>query len=229
MTSVDSGAVRTLTPAVPAHAVITAALRHALRRDLRRLVQVLGEPVTAVRRSALIEHAGFLLDQLQAHHRVLDELIWPAVTTTRPDLANVASRVLSTHGELVAPIADVRDAATEWRNHPGRRLSMLSRVRELESTLAPVLEQDADLAPLVDEVLGTGPQAVERWAGWSGAPTRIARRTFWLLDELDPRQAAMLARRTPRATMWILRNGFSGAYNRSAYLMWTGGGTGPAL
>ncbi len=52
---------------------------------------------------------------------------------------------------------------------------------------------------------------------------------FWLLDDLEPRQAAQLTARTPRAVMWILRNGFSGAYNRSAYLMWVGGGTGPAV
>ena len=52
---------------------------------------------------------------------------------------------------------------------------------------------------------------------------------FWLLDELDAGLTDLLLQRTPRAEMWILRNGFSGAYNRSAYLMWVGGGTGPAL
>lgn len=228
MTSLDPGSVSTLAPAIAAHAVITDALHHALRRDLGRLTRVLGEPVTAVRRGALIEHIGFLLDQLQAQHRLLDEVSWPAVTTARPDLLDVADRVRTSHRELATPIVDVAAATLEWRDHPGRRLTVLSVVRELESALRPVLDQDAELAGQIDDVLGFGP-ATEQRTSWSGAPTRIARRTFWLLDELDPRQAAVLARRTPRAAMWILRNGFSGAYNRSSYLMWTGGGTGPAV
>ena len=60
-------------------------------------------------------------------------------------------------------------------------------------------------------------------------PTKRARQLFWLLDDLDPALAARLLQGTRRSTLWVLRNGFSGAYNRSSYLMWIGGGTGPAV
>ena len=58
--------------------------------------------------------------------------------------------------------------------------------------------------------------------GWRGG--RSGCWTSWIRGS-----AALLTARTPRAVMWVLRNGFSGAYNRSAYLMWVGGGTGPAV
>ena len=61
------------------HAVSDAAIRHAVLRDVDRLTEVLGDPVTDVRRAALAGHVGFLLDQLQAHHRLQDEVIWPRV------------------------------------------------------------------------------------------------------------------------------------------------------
>ena len=240
MTSLDPGAVRILTPAVYDHAVLTDALHHALRRDLGRLERVLVDPVTAVRRGALIEHTCFLLDQVQEHHRVLDDLFWPSVTASRPELADVADRVALNHRELTEPLRRTMNSALGWRRDPRKRLDVLSAVRELAPVLQPVLHQDAELAPMIDEVVGTevvgtgvvgAVPVAHRLAlrAWPGAPTRLARRTFWLLDELDSAQADLLIERTPRTMMWILRNGFSGAYNRSTYLMWVGGGTGPAI
>jgi hypothetical protein len=227
MTSLDPGAISTLTLAVNGDAVTTDTLQHAVRRDLSRLIRVLSEPVTAVRRGALIDHTCFLLDQLQDHHRVLDEVSWPRVLAARPELVDVASRVALAHGELAEPLRSVRNSSLDWRGDARHRLDVLAAVRELAAALSPVLVQDSELAPLIDEVLGAG-QPRGRW-NWVGVPTRLARRTFWLLDDLNPRQADLLTGRMPRTAMWILRNGFSGAYNRSAYLMWTGGGTGAAI
>ena len=235
MTSLDPGAVRILTPAVHGGAVlvnsvIRDAVQHAVRRDLDRLDQVLAGPVTAVRRAALVEHTQFLLDQLQEHHRVLDEVSWPSALAVRPDLADIASRVSMAHAELTEPIGAVRNSARQWRSDPRRRVEVLSAVRELFAVLSPVLDQDAELAPLIDDVVGAAVAAQPPGRkAWVVAPTKLARRTFWLLDDLDSRRADLLTERTPRSVMWILRNGFSGGYNRSAYLMWVGGGTGPAV
>ena len=235
MTSLDPGAVRILTPVVHGDVVVTDgvisdALQHAVRRDLERLIEVLAAPVTAVRRAALVEHTQFLLDQLQEHHRVLDEVSWPGVLAIRPELTDVANRVAMAHVELTEPLRRTRESVLGWRSDPRHRLEVLSVVRDLSAALSPVLDQDAELAALIDEAGSAEPAGspAARWA-WVGAPTRLARRTFWLLDDLDPRQAGLLTERTPRSVMWILRNGFSGAYNRSTYLMWVGGGTGPEV
>ena len=230
MPTLDPGAVRILTPVAHGDAVLTDALQHAVRRDLERLLAVLAAPVTAVRRAALVEHTQFLLDQLQEHHHVLDEISWPGVLAIRPDLTDVANRVAVAHAELTEPLRRTRESALGWRGDPRRRLEVLSVLRDFSDALSPVLDQDAELAALIDEAASAEPAGspAARWA-WVGAPTRLARRTFWLLDDLDLRRAELLTERTPRSVMWILRNGFSGAYNRSAYLMWVGGGTGPAV
>lgn len=230
--------------------VIDVVVRHAVRRDLARLVGVLGEPVTAVRRTALADHVTFLLDQLKAHHRLLDDAMWPAVVSHRPDLADLGEQARRSHSELGDPLLRVRLASLEWNGSAAQRGTVLAAVRDLTARLHPVLDQDAELVPLACSMLPTAhqldldprthPGGPTRRAVWlfvelnarpwrAGAPTRLARRTFWLLDELDPLQAGLLLQHTPRAAMWILRNGFSGAYNRGSYLMWVGGGTGPAI
>ncbi len=67
---------------------------------------------------------------------------------------------------------------------------------------------------------------VERAAVRRQRPTALARELFWLLDGLDADSAAVLLAGVPPLRMWVLRNGFSGAYNRGSYLMWVGGGLG---
>ena len=133
------------------------------------------------------------------------------------------------NGRLLRPaMVVVRNATLGWSRSALTRLTVLSAVRELNDRVGPVIDQDADLLPLACEALLPAPVEVERRIRWEN-PTRLARRLFWLLDDLDARQAELLLQRTPPAAMWILRNGFSGGYNRSSYLMWVGGGTGPAV
>ncbi|MGS0685560.1 hemerythrin domain-containing protein [Nakamurella sp. GG22] len=212
------------------HAVSDAAIRHAVLRDVDRLTQVLGEPVNDVRRTALAGHIGFLLDQLQAHHRLQDEVIWPRVGVARADLADVADRVRVAHAELVEPSRTLRRVAQRWTYAPASRPDVLDAVMEFDARLDPVLGQDAELVPLARSALSPREWTeIDRHLPAKGGPTRRARRMFWMLDQLDQEAADVLLQRTPRAEMWILRNGFSGAYNRSAYLMWVGGGTGPAV
>ncbi len=224
----------TLAPSPHPHAVRSAALHHAVRRDLRRLETVLDEPVTAVRRQAIIGHIGFVLDELAAQHRLLDQSIWPAAVLQQADLADLADRVRSAHDELVPAAVMVRNATLGWTRSAIERGTVHSAVRELNGRIGPIFDLDAELLPLACATrtadTGAGAAAeIERRVPRLTSPTRLARRTFWLLDGLDSRQAAQLLQRMPPAGMWILRNGFSGGYNRSSYLMWVGGGTGPAV
>ena len=217
-----------LAPARHPQTVRSAALHHAVRRDLLRLERVLDEPMTAVRRQAVIGHVGFLLDQLTAEHQLLDRSIWPTAVLRRPDLSDLAERVRNAHQDLRPAVVVVRNATLGWSRSALTRLTVLSAVRELNDRLGPVIDQDANLLPLACEALPPAPAEIERRIRLEN-PTRLARRPFWLLDDLDARQAELLLQRTPPAAMWILRNGFSGGYNRSSYLMWVGGGTGPAV
>ena len=60
-------------------------------------------------------------------------------------------------------------------------------------------------------------------------PTTLAYRYFWLLDELPPDRVDDVTDPYSGPARWVLRNVLSGGYNRRAYLMWFGGGSGPAV
>jgi hypothetical protein len=235
MTSIErtvavTGGSGTLGSGTHRHAVSDAAIRHAVLRDVDRLTKVLVEPVTDVRRAALAGHIGFLLDQLQAHHRLQDEVMWPRVALAHADLSDVADRVRVSHADLVEPSRALRRTVRRWTFEPASRPDVLDAVMEFDTRLDQVLSQDGELVPLACSALPDREWTeIDRHLPAKGGPTRRARRMFWLLDGLDAGLADLLLRRTPRAEMWMLRNGFSGAYNRAAYLMWVGGGSGPAL
>ncbi len=157
-------------------------------------------------------------------------MIWPRVGLTQAELSDVADRVRVSHADLVEPSRALRRTVQRWTFDPASRPDVLDAVMEFDARLDPVLGQDAELVPPACSALSSREWTeIDRHLPAKGGPTRRARRMFWLLDELDAGLTDLLLERTPRAEMWILRNGFSGAYNRSAYLMWVGGGTGPAL
>jgi hypothetical protein len=206
------------------------ALALAVARDLRRFDRALSGPVTAVRRQALIGHLGFVLDRMTDAHRLLDTAVWPAAAALEPELADLAEELRTAHVGLTWPVSELRATARQWARTPENRADLLSTLRETAPRLQRVLDRDAELLPIAAHPLGDWTSVeLARAAAESRLPTVIARRLFWLLDDLDDDRAALLLRGTPSYRLWILRNGFSGAYNRSAYLMWVGGGDGPAV
>ncbi len=230
MTSLHPTAAAGLTSASHPYAIFDAAVRHALIRDLHRLADVLDEPITDVRRAALAQHIGYLLDQVQSHHRVQDEVIWPRVAIDRADLADLADRVRLSHAELVTPGRELRRASQSWTSVPALRPQVLEAATAMRDAIGPVLDEDAASVPVACDVLPDHDWTeISRRLGPAGGPTARARRLFWLLDDAEPQLANLVLARTPRAVLWVLRNGFSGGYNRVAYLMWVGGGTGPAV
>jgi len=191
---------------------------------------VLADPVTSVRRAALADHVGYVLDQLETLQRFQDDSLWPAVLAHRPHLADLAEGAAQAHAGIAEPVAVLRQDALTWKRAPITRTAARTAARDLAFALEPVAGQDAETVPLAcamlpDHAAAGIEQAFPRPVG----PTKVARRLFWLLDDLPPAQAEQLLGPTPSWMLWVLRNGFSGAYNRAAYLMWFGGGNGPAV
>jgi hypothetical protein len=212
------------------HAVTIGIVNRAVRRDLDRFVRVLAEPVTSVRRVTLVDHAVFVVNQLEAVHRWQDELLWPAALAHRPHLADLADGAAQAHASLGEPIAVLRLAAQSWKRAPITRIAARTAIRELAAALEPAAGQDAETVPLACAMIPEDAWAqINEAAPRPVGPTKVARRLFWLLDDLPPAQAQLLLAPTPTWMLWVLRNGFSGAYNRAAYLMWLGGGNGPAV
>ncbi len=194
----------------------------AVHRDVRRLTGVLAEPITAVRRAALVQHVDYLaarLDEVEADVEV--------------DVAAADRRT----GGRTATLAGLVEAAGHWRAEPSGRADLLTAARTVLPALSTADNEgavDDKEAPNNKETLTEGQPGSEPSAGltpspgdWS--PTRLAYRTFWLLDELPAELVEPLTRELSDLRLWLLRNLFSGGYNRRAHLMWVGGGSGPAL
>ena len=212
---------------------LDAVLHRAVLRDLDRLTSVLAGPVTAVRRSALIGHVTFLTGELRRHWQLQDELIWPRAVAGDPSLAGAADQVRDDHLAAAAQCAGLVTAAERWARvgDAEHRLLVLDAVREVAAVLAAVFERDGDvtavaLGALTSQDWAATDRGVVRRRRRRRRPTTLARELFWLLDELDAASAAVLLADVPPLRMWVLRNGFSGGYNRGSYLMWVGGGLG---
>jgi hypothetical protein len=233
MTALDMSSPETVASVAARPVVLGHLVQHAVRRDLERLDRVLGEPITAVRRIALIRHTGFLLDQLQAQVALIDNHSRAAAGAADSELASRWDLAKQSRDELAGVEITLRGCLSRWRTVPGERAAVHTALREFAAAAQPVLDLDAELLsefstmPMPDR--GIGSTAAAGLLAARMTPTKRAHLLFWLLDDHDPAQAAHLLQGTRRSTLWVLRNGFSGAYNRSAFLMWTGGGTGPAV
>ena len=226
------------------------AVHRAVRRDLDRLADVLSAPVTTVRRAAVVRHIEFLVPRLLAHHAGEDRR-WNRVCTRRPDLATRAAAARSGHRAVRRAGQDVLSATRSWAAAgtdgvanggidtaiATARLALRGRVIELADLVARQFEQDERdrvlLADLLTSADWAGREVARAGADRNRAagrrPALLAHEVFWLVDELDPVLAARVVSRYSRPARWALRNLFSGGYNRSAHLMWVGGGDGPAL
>jgi len=137
------------------------AVHDAVRRDLVRLVQVLGgtAPVQPDRGAALRDHWRLLTGVLSAHERVEDTVLWPALLEVGPaDAAGTVSAALAQHAGLDEAIA----AAGRLLDDPASTASQRGRddvaaALEKAAVLADHhfgLEEDR-LLPLVEEWLPT--------------------------------------------------------------------------
>ena len=215
--------------AVSARLRLDAVLQRAVLRDLDRLTSVLAGPVTAVRRTALIGHVTFLTAELRRHWQLQDELIWPRAVAADPSLAGAADQARDDHIAAAAECAGLVTAAQQWAmiGDAEHRLLVRDAVREVAAVLPAVFERDGVVTAVALAALTTADvAAIDRGVARRRRPTVLARKLFWLLDELDPASAAVLLADVPPLRMWVLRNGFSGGYNRGSYLMWVGGGLG---
>ncbi len=190
----------------------------AVHRDVRRLTGVLAEPITAVRRAALVQHVDYLaarLDEVEADVEV--------------DVAAADRRT----GGRTATLAGLVEAAGHWRAEPSGRADLLTAARAVLPALSVTVEDEGALDDegVVDDEgqPGSEPSAVLARSSGDWSPTRLAYRTFWLLDELPADLVEPLTRELSDLRLWLLRNLFSGGYNRRSHLMWVGGGSGPAL
>jgi len=173
----------------------------AVARDLHRLSGVLTGPVTPVRRTALVGHVGFLVEQAQGSGDDPPTRYGTALSRLRRE-SRLWIRDAQRRPELRAAV-EIAAAAVD-ASRPALPAGPESDPRSADRAMVRLRDLPA------------------------GRPTALAYRYFWLLDELPPHLAQDVAAEFTGPARWALRNALSGGYNRRAYLMWIGGGSGPA-
>ena len=165
---------------------------------------MLAQPITAIRRTALVGQVGYLVDQIR---------------DADPELAD----------RYAGPLSRLRHESRRWSGEPGRRLAVLAAAEHAALAVGPTVAADRDNPPLDGLAAGAGSNRTRLLELSAQRPTTLAYRYFWLLDDLPAHAAEPLTREFTAATRWVLRNMLSGGYNRRAHLMWIGGGAGPAV
>ena len=128
-------------------------------------------------------------------------------------------------GPRGAALSRLRHEARLWSREPDRRPALRDVARSAAATFTAGPDGSAGRPEGAD-----GNRTVVRLRELPARrPTALAYRYFWLLDDLPPNLADAVTHGYSRSARWVLRNLLSGGYNRRAYLMWIGGGSGPAI
>ncbi len=203
------------------HEVMNTVLHHALRRDLRRLAETLRTPVGSEQRLGLAGHIRFVLDQLHHHHTTEDDLIWPAVLARRPDLQQLFERMEGEHGRLGPAIETLVTTTRAWSGESGQS-AVHDAVVSLEAVLQPHLDhEETDAMPLICSILTAADWApIDKQLHRPTWPSKMAHSILWMLDDLDPRRAALVEALLPRPLWRALRFRYAAGWRRQQALLW---------
>ncbi len=211
---------------VPADTRMMGIVHSALRRDLVRLRLVLGTPVAREprRRTALAEHAVWLMDFLHHHHTGEDEGLYPLVVRRNPAAAELCERMDADHGAITPAMDELRAAAQRHLSDPSRLGSdLLAAVTALEEPLVPHLaREEREMMPVVSASISDA-----EWTAWHqsmvhGSMRDLAFEGHWLLDGLDEESTAIVVGPVPAVPRFILVKLLGGAYRRKRALLWEG-------
>ena len=216
------------TPDAPADTRMMGIVHESLKRDLRRVRQVLHEaPVPRGRqRVALGRHVIWMLDFLHAHHSGEDAGLWPLVLRRNPAAAELLASMEADHARI-APAADrAAEAALTYASTTtdAGRVALLDALDGLLEVLVPHLDREvAEAMPVVAASLTEREwDAVEQEYNIGPKTTRqLAMEGHWLLEGIDAEGYAVVVHKVPAVLRFVLIHGFGRAYRRQAAARWT--------
>ena len=199
----------------------------ALRRDLVRARLVLAEPtpLTGERRTALADHARWLMDFLHHHHTNEDDGLYPMVLEKNPEAGDLLAVMDADHHRITPRILELDVAARSYRDGTeGSDAELLAALEALEADMCPHLErEEREMMPVVSASITNG-----AWRDWEDAFNKtksmkqLADEGHWLIDNLDPERREIVVRLVPAVPRFILLNFLGGPYKKKATLLWGG-------
>lgn len=207
------------------HNEMNAIIHHGLRRDLDRMSTVLHDDMPTDQRLALCDHIVWMLDYLHQHHVGEDEGVWPLTLSKRPDLQPLMDEMETEHEALSASSDGLRTSANRYRTDGSdeARQALAAAVQQMKDTTLPHLDHEEQVAmPLILEALDDDDwdylekNYFRKDVGFSQVGPMFA----WLLDDLDPRRAAVVRTQLPRPLMWFMDRRYGGRYDSAAAQRW---------
>ena len=211
---------------LPADTRMMGIVHSALRRDLVRLRLVLGTPAAQEpkRRTALAEHAIWLMDFLHHHHKGEDEGLYPLVVRRNPDAAALCELMDVDHDTITPAMDGLRAAAQRHLADPDTPDSdLLAALAALEEPLVPHLaREELEMMPVVSASISHA-----EWVEWHesmvhGSMPQLAFEGHWLIDGLDEEHTQVVVGPVPAVPRFILVKLLGGAYRRKRALLWNG-------
>lgn len=213
---------------LPADTRMMGIVHSALRRDLVRLRLVLGTPAAQEhrRRTALAEHALWLMQFLHHHHSGEDDGLYPVVVERNPAAAELCEQMDVDHGTITPAMAALVTAA---RRHLADRTSpdadLIAAIAALEGPLLPHLtREELEMMPLVSASITVADwehymkkfNLAKKSLGW------LAEEAHWILDNIDEANRAVVVSTVPAVPRFVLVKLLGGPYRRKRALLWDG-------
>jgi hypothetical protein len=148
---------------------------------------------------------------LRHHHRVEDEIFFPALAERVPSHVECAPVLAADHeqvddllDDIQSTLAELADAGDRWHSLHGH---VLAQAEELRALLADHLDlEDADVLPLFERHFGADEYQALDAEALKSVPLRQLRFTVpWLMATSDPAAAAAELASAPRAVRLIWR------------------------
>lgn len=210
----------------PADISMMGIVHGALRRDLQRTRMVLeGEDVPDARRSALGQHAVWMMEFLKEHHSGEDLGLYPMVRAKDPSLAPLLDAMDAEHEAVHPAIEAVEVAGRRYANDPGAKAGLVAALDQLDAVLSPHLKhEEEELMPLVSKTV-----TVRDWQKYDQdfnvgpkKTTELAMQGHWLIDNANAQDRNTVVHVVPAVPRFFLINFMGGAYRRRRAALWDG-------
>ncbi|MGW6724557.1 hemerythrin domain-containing protein [Nocardia sp. NPDC055029] len=147
----------------------------AMLADTARFAVLAGElaagtPCAPRRARAIAEYLGLLCDSIHHHHRIEDEVLWPALTAAAGDAVDLRE-LTDDHAQLDPMLAEIRAACADLvARRPGAAAVLAERLTRLHTVLDEhIADEERTVFPIVTAYVSAAQWTKVEAAARSGA------------------------------------------------------------
>ena len=205
-------------PNGPADTTMMRIVHDALRRDLRRVRQVItgDPPPDRSQRVAVAAHLRWVMGFLEAHHRAEDLGLYPLRVERDPAADALVADMAAEHAGVAEAIPTLEAAATDYAQG-GAVGRLVAALDDLGEALLPHLRREEDEAmPAVSRAITDAEwSALEQRYNLEGkSMAQLAQEGHWLIDGATAEDRGRVLGLVPPVPRFVLVHGFGPAHRR---------------